>query len=64
MSFWLSFHQALLGPTGPHQLDDPSDLSCKDRALIAQFQAQPPAALQHNGRRPATTAEGSPEAGS
>ena len=132
MSFWLSFHQALLGPTGPHQLDDPSDLTCKDstgqhavddprlsckqqvgvrvplpapntadhgpeiiallgrdprrpqvvalsllhradtaglsasyaRALIAQFQAQPPAALQHNGRRPATTAEGSPEAGS
>jgi hypothetical protein len=30
------------------------------RALVAQFRAQPPAALQHNGRRPATTAEGSP----
>jgi len=29
MSFWLSFHQALLGPTGAHGRDDPSDLSCK-----------------------------------
>jgi hypothetical protein len=31
MSFWLSFHQALLGPTGAHWLDDPSDMSCKER---------------------------------
>jgi hypothetical protein len=31
MSFCLSFHQALPGPTGAHWLDDPSDVSCKDR---------------------------------
>ena len=30
MSFCLSFHQALPGPTGAHWLDDPPDLSCKD----------------------------------
>jgi hypothetical protein len=30
MSFWLSFHLPLLGPTGAHWLDDPPDLSCKD----------------------------------
>ena len=30
MSFRLSFHQPLLGPTGAHWLDDPSDLTCKD----------------------------------
>ena len=30
MSFCLSFHQALPGPTGAHWLDDPSDVSCKD----------------------------------
>jgi hypothetical protein len=30
LSFRLSFHQALLGPTGAHWLDDPPDLSCKD----------------------------------
>ena len=29
MSFWLSFHLPLLGPTGAHWLDDPPDLSCK-----------------------------------
>jgi hypothetical protein len=29
-SFSSSFHQALLGPTGAHSLDDPSDLSCKN----------------------------------
>jgi hypothetical protein len=29
MSFRLSFHQALLGPTGAHWLDDPTDLSCQ-----------------------------------
>ena len=30
MSFCLSFHLALLGPSGAHWLDDASDLSCKD----------------------------------
>jgi len=30
MSFCLSFHLALLGPTAAHWLDDPSDLTCKD----------------------------------
>jgi hypothetical protein len=30
MSFWLSFHLPLLGPTGAHWLDDPPDLSCQD----------------------------------
>jgi hypothetical protein len=30
MSFCLSFHQALFGPTGAYWLDDPSDLTCKD----------------------------------
>jgi hypothetical protein len=30
MSFCLSFHQPLLGPTGEHWLDDSSGLSCKD----------------------------------
>ena len=30
MSFCLSFHQALPGPTGAHWLDNPSDVSCKD----------------------------------
>jgi hypothetical protein len=30
MSFCLSFHQAVLGPTGAYWLDDPSDLTCKD----------------------------------
>jgi hypothetical protein len=30
MSFCLSFHLALLGPTGAHWLDDPPDRSCKD----------------------------------
>ena len=30
MSFSLSFHQPLLGPTGAHWLDGPSDLNCKD----------------------------------
>ena len=28
-SFPQSFHQALLGPTGAHWLDDPPDLTCK-----------------------------------
>jgi hypothetical protein len=31
MSFPLSFHQGLLGPTGAYWLDDPSDVSCKNR---------------------------------
>ena len=30
MSFHLSFHLTLLGPTGAYWLDDPFDLSCKD----------------------------------
>jgi hypothetical protein len=30
MSFRLSFHQALLDPTGAYQVDDLSDLTCKD----------------------------------
>jgi hypothetical protein len=30
MSFRLSFHHVLLGPTGAHSLDDPPDLSCQD----------------------------------
>jgi hypothetical protein len=30
MSFWLSFHLPLLGPTGANWLDDPSDVSCKE----------------------------------
>jgi hypothetical protein len=30
MSFSVSFHPALLGPTGAHWLDDPTDLNCKD----------------------------------
>ena len=30
MSFRLSFHQALLGLTGAHWLDDPPEVSCKD----------------------------------
>jgi integrase len=31
VSFWLSFHQALLGHTGAQWLDGPFDLSCKER---------------------------------
>jgi hypothetical protein len=30
MSFRLSFHLALLGPSGAYWLDAPPDLSCKD----------------------------------
>jgi len=30
LSFRLSFHPALLGPTRVHWLDDPLDVSCKD----------------------------------
>jgi hypothetical protein len=30
VSFCLSFHLALLGPSGAHWLDDPPDLTCKD----------------------------------
>jgi hypothetical protein len=30
MSFPLSFHLPLLGPTGAHSLDGGCDLSCKD----------------------------------
>jgi hypothetical protein len=31
MSFPLSFHLPLLGPTGAHWLDNPPDLTCKER---------------------------------
>jgi hypothetical protein len=31
MSFQLSFHLASLGPSGAYWLDDPPNLSCKDR---------------------------------
>jgi hypothetical protein len=30
MSFRLSFHQALLGPSGAYLLDDPPDVTCKE----------------------------------
>jgi hypothetical protein len=30
MSFSMSFHQAALGLTGAHSLDEPLDVSCKD----------------------------------
>jgi hypothetical protein len=30
MSFSVSFHPALLAPTGAHWLDDRPDLSCKE----------------------------------
>jgi hypothetical protein len=30
MSFWLSFHQGLLGLSETYWLDGPSDLSCKE----------------------------------
>jgi hypothetical protein len=30
LSFSMSFHLALLGPTGVHWLDDPPDLTCND----------------------------------
>jgi hypothetical protein len=34
------------------------------RALFAQFQAQPPTGLQHNGSWPAAAADAHPEVGS
>jgi hypothetical protein len=30
MPFCLSFHLALLGPTGAYWLDDPPDVTCKE----------------------------------
>jgi hypothetical protein len=33
-SFCSSFHQALLGPTAAHWLDDPPDLTCKDSTRL------------------------------
>jgi hypothetical protein len=30
MSFSMSFHPALLGPTGAYWLDDPPDVACKE----------------------------------
>ena len=49
-SFRLSFPRALLGPTGAYWLDDPSDLTCKDRTqqyvvddpLLSCKQVHPP----------------------
>jgi len=39
LSFPMSFHPALLGLTGAHWLDDPSDVSCKDST--SQYPAVP-----------------------
>jgi hypothetical protein len=51
-------------PVSAGQLAAAAGLSASyARALLAEFQAQPPAALQHNGRRPAP-ADAHPEAGS
>jgi hypothetical protein len=47
-SFRLSFHPALLGPTGAHWLDDPPDLSCKESTR--QYSADGPR-LSCNSRR-------------
>jgi hypothetical protein len=67
MSFRVSFHLALLGPTGAHWLDDPSDVSCKettrqypvDGPLLSCKQqvggSSPPSAPKAAGHRPATT---------
>ena len=33
VSFCLSFHLALLGPTGAHCLDGPTNLTCKENTL-------------------------------
>jgi hypothetical protein len=50
-------------PVSAGQLAAAAGLSASyARALVAEFQAQPPAALQHNGRRPAP-ADAQPEAG-
>ena len=49
-------------PVSAGQLAAAAGLSASyARALVAQFHAQPPAALQHNGRRPAL-ADAEPEA--
>ena len=65
MSFFLSFHLTLLGPTGAHWLDDPPDLTCKDSTgqhaaddprLSCEQQvggSSPPPAPIIGGRRPA-----------
>jgi hypothetical protein len=67
MSFCLSFHQALLGPTGAHWLDNASDLSCMedtgqyavdDPRLSCKQQvggSSPPASSQHRKSQPWST---------
>jgi hypothetical protein len=73
MSFFLSFHLALLGPTGAHWLDGPSDLSCNettrqhavDDPLLSCKQqvggsSPPPPAPGTAGHRPAHLPMGSP----
>jgi hypothetical protein len=51
-------------PVSAGQLAAAAGLSASySRALLAEFQAQPPAALQHNGRRPTAAADTDSEAG-
>ena len=48
-------------PVSAGQLAAAAGLSASyARALVAQFQTQPPAALQHNGRRPSPSAMAGP----
>ena len=67
MSFRLSFHLALLGPSGAHWLDDPPDLSCQDStqeyavdgsrlSCKQQVGGSSPPASSQNGRLQAYTA--------
>ena len=51
-------------PVSAGQLAAAAGLSASyARALVAEFHAQPPTALQHNGRRPVTDADrGAPRA--
>jgi hypothetical protein len=50
------------GSVSARQLAAAAGLSASyARALVAEFQAQPPVALQHNGHRPATAADTDPE---
>ena len=67
MSFRLSFHLALLGPSGAHWLDDPPDLSCQDStqeyavdgsrlSCKQQVGGSSPPASSQNGRSQAYTA--------
>jgi hypothetical protein len=50
-------------PVSAGQLAAAAGLSASyARALVAQFQARPPAAVEHNGRRPAAAAGAEPQA--